>query len=86
MFQIGQCKTLHVLSLRENELCELPEEVGHLPRLKVLDIISNRIKCVPLSFSNLDLDAFWVDGSQVIMTSSGEAESLNTGMAARDSI
>ena len=63
--QIGQCKTLHVLSLRENELCELPEEMGHLPHLKVLDIVSNRIRSLPLSFSNLDLDAFWIDGSQV---------------------
>ena len=39
--------------------------MGHLPNLKVLDIINNRIKNVPLSFSNLDLDAFWIDGSQV---------------------
>ncbi len=63
--QVGQCKTLHVMSLRENELCELPEEMGHLLNLKVLDIINNRIRCLPLSFSRLDLDALWIDGSQV---------------------
>lgn len=63
--QVGLCKTLHILSLRENELCELPEEMGYLPKLKVLDIVNNRIKCLPLSFINLDLDAFWIDGSQV---------------------
>ncbi len=66
---MGQCKTLHVISLRENELCELPEEMGYLPNLKVLDIISNRIRCLPLSFSNLDLDALWIDGSQVMLVS-----------------
>ena len=64
-FQVGQCKTLHVLSLRENELCELPEELGELPNLKVLDIVGNRIKHLPMSFQNLNLDALWIDGSQV---------------------
>ena len=65
LVQVGKCKTLHILSLRENELCELPEEIGFLSDLKVLDIINNRIKCLPLSFGNLDLDALWIDGSQV---------------------
>lgn len=63
--KVGKCKTLHILSVRENELCELPEELGYLPILKVLDIVNNRIKCLPLSFANLDLDALWIDGSQV---------------------
>ena len=40
--QVGQCKRLHVLSLRENELLELPEEVGQLEDLTVLDIVGNR--------------------------------------------
>ncbi len=54
-----------MLSLRENELCELPEEIGFLHKLKVLDIVNNRIRAVPLSFENLNLDAFWIDGGQV---------------------
>ncbi len=54
-----------MLSLRENELCELPEELGELKHLKVLDIIGNRIRNLPISYSNLDLDAFWIDSSQV---------------------
>ena len=40
--QICQCKNLHVLSLRENELMELPEEVGQLEELTVLDVVGNR--------------------------------------------
>ena len=63
--QVGQCQTLHVMSVRENELCELPEELGSLKELRVLDIIGNRIRCLPISFSNLQLDAFWIDSSQV---------------------
>jgi len=31
-----------VLSLRENELLELPEEIGQLKELTVLDIVGNR--------------------------------------------
>lgn len=63
--QVGQCKNLHVLSLRENEIGDLPEELGNLSKLKVLDIVGNRIKCLPLSLGNIELDALWIDGSQV---------------------
>ena len=42
IFQVGQCTSLHVLSLRENELLELPEEIGQLKELTVLDIVGNR--------------------------------------------
>lgn len=31
-----------MLSLRENELLELPEEIGQLKELTVLDIVGNR--------------------------------------------
>lgn len=40
--QVGQCRRLHVLSLRENELLELPEEVEQLEELTVLDVVGNR--------------------------------------------
>ena len=62
---MGLCKTLHVLSIRDNEVYELPEELGYLPELKVLDIIGNRIKSLPLSYSHLNLDALWLDSDQV---------------------
>lgn len=40
--QVGECRTLHVLSLRENELTELPENLGQLEELTVLDVVGNR--------------------------------------------
>ena len=40
--QVGECKSLHVLSLRENELMEVPEELGQLTDLTVLDLVGNR--------------------------------------------
>lgn len=40
--QVGECRTLHVLSLRENELAELPENLGQLEELTVLDVVGNR--------------------------------------------
>ena len=40
--QVGECRTLHVLSLRENELTELPDNLGQLEELTVLDVVGNR--------------------------------------------
>ena len=40
--QVGECRTLHVLSMRENELTELPDNLGQLEELTVLDIVGNR--------------------------------------------
>lgn len=40
--QVGQCRTLHVLSMRENELTELPDNLGQLEELTVLDVVGNR--------------------------------------------
>ena len=33
---------LHVLSLRDNELTQLPEDIGTLSKLTVLDVCGNR--------------------------------------------
>ena len=43
----------------------LPDEIGNLSGLKVLDVCGNRITHLPLSISNLQLDAFWIAGNQV---------------------
>ena len=52
--------------MRENELIELPEEIGQLEELTVLDIAGNKLTYLPASLSNLkNLDALWIDGSQV---------------------
>ena len=40
--QVGDCRTLHVLSMRENELTELPASLGQLEELTVLDVVGNR--------------------------------------------
>ena len=39
--------------------------MGQLSSLRVLDVCGNRLHCLPLSISNLDLDAFWISGNQV---------------------
>lgn len=52
--------------MRENELIELPKEIGQLEELTVLDIAGNKLTYLPASLSNLkNLDALWIDGSQV---------------------
>ncbi|VDP03844.1 unnamed protein product [Schistosoma margrebowiei] len=40
--QIGQCASLNILSLRENNLHRLPNEIGNCTRLRVLDVSGNR--------------------------------------------
>lgn len=63
--QVGKCRTLHVLSMRDNDLTELPEELGQLEELTVLDVVGNRLRYLPYSLTQLKLDALWIDGSQV---------------------
>lgn len=41
-FKLGSCDKLGVLSLRENEVAELPLELGKLALLHVLDVSGNR--------------------------------------------
>ena len=40
--QIGKCSKLGVLSMRDNRLLRLPQELGVLNRLQVLDVSGNR--------------------------------------------
>ena len=56
---------MHVFSARENDLRSVPDELGELSSLRVLDVCGNRLHCLPLSISNLQLDAFWISGNQV---------------------
>ena len=51
--------------MRENDLLEIPEEIGQLEELTVLDIVGNRLQYLPSSITQLKLDALWIDGSQV---------------------
>lgn len=43
------------LVLRENDLIDIPKEIGYLPRLRELHIQANRLTVLPPELGNLDL-------------------------------
>lgn len=52
--------------MRENKLVHIPEEIGRLTRLKVLNLSSNSLKNLPYSISKLkELQAMWLSENQV---------------------
>ncbi len=81
---MGKCKSLHILSLRENDVTSLPEEIGQLTQLRVLDVSGNRISHLPISLSNLNLDALWVSGNQVRERRKGRRERDGEGKRERE--
>ena len=42
LLQMGNCKKLTVVSLRDNELMSLPNEIGLLQNLTVLNLVGNK--------------------------------------------
>jgi leucine-rich repeat protein SHOC2 len=55
-----------LFSLRGNRLIYLPEEIGRLSRLKILNLSSNMLKHLPYSISKLkELQALWLAENQV---------------------
>lgn len=46
---------LFQLVLRENDLIDIPKEIGYLPRLRELHIQANRLTVLPPELGNLDL-------------------------------
>lgn len=44
VFQIGNCKNVTVMSLRSNKLEFLPDEIGQMTKLRVLNLSDNRYK------------------------------------------
>lgn len=42
VFQIGNCKNVTVMSLRSNKLEFLPDEIGQMTKLRVLNLSDNR--------------------------------------------
>jgi Leucine-rich repeat (LRR) protein len=57
---------LGVLNLRNNEIEELPMEVGKLTRLKVLDVVDNNLTYLPYTLTVLkdSLTAIWLSVNQ----------------------
>lgn len=51
--------------MRDNDVTEIPEEIGELEELTVLDVVGNRLPFLPHTITKLKLDALWIDGSQV---------------------
>lgn len=48
--QIGSCKNVTVMSLRSNKLEFLPDEIGQMQKLRVLNLSDNRYS--PRHFAN----------------------------------
>ncbi|KAH8849884.1 Protein scribble like [Schistosoma japonicum] len=63
-YGIGQCTSLNILSLRENNLHRLPNEIGDCTRLRVLDVSGNRLDRLPFSLSRCSLTALWLSQNQ----------------------
>ena len=50
-------KNLQILGLRDNDLLELPREIGELTRLRELHIQNNRLTVLPPDLANLELQS-----------------------------
>lgn len=63
--QIGQCKSLSILSLRNNQLVELPSEISGLSSLSILTLVGNQLPHLPYSLTHLKvLTAIWIAENQ----------------------
>ena len=55
--------------VRSNKLTYLPDEIGRIPRLRVLTLSDNEIKVLPYSLMNLkELQALWLAENQVLLS------------------
>lgn len=63
-----QSKSSLQLVLRENDLIELPKEIGELTRLRELHVQGNRLTILPPEIGNLDMSsnksAFKFEGNE----------------------
>lgn len=56
---------LSLLSLRDNQIDELPMEIGKLSQLRVLDVCNNRLSYLPFTINVLyNLQALWLSENQ----------------------
>lgn len=54
-----------MLSLRDNQISELPMEIGKLAKLRVLDVVNNKLTYLPYTINVLyELQALWLSENQ----------------------
>lgn len=56
--QIGSCKKLSIFSARDNQIKEVPEELGDCTNMKVVDLKGNCLHHLPISLARLHLKGF----------------------------
>lgn len=65
ILEICSCKNLRELSLRSNNLTNIPDGIGNLQNLVILMLTQNQIKNLPLSILKLTkLNALWLSENQ----------------------
>ena len=57
--QIGSCKKLSIFSARDNQIKEVPEEMGECTHMKVVDLKDNCLHHLPISLARLHLKGFY---------------------------
>lgn len=62
--ELGSCTELTILSLRNNRLTRLPEELSNLKKLRVINVVDNNITYLPLAIGKMDLGAIWLNTNQ----------------------
>lgn len=63
---MGSCLKLTILSLRDNKLVQIPDELGHINALKVINLSGNLLQYLPFSIAKLpNLQALWLSENQV---------------------
>jgi Leucine-rich repeat (LRR) protein len=54
------------MSFRTNNLVCIPDELGRIPHLKVLNLCDNKLRCLPFGLIKLkELTALWLADNQV---------------------
>lgn len=51
--------------MRDNRINEIPAEIGHISSLRVLNLVNNQLRYLPMSLLKLDkLSALWLSNNQ----------------------
>ncbi|MEE9365283.1 MAG: leucine-rich repeat domain-containing protein [Dehalococcoidales bacterium] len=77
---IGYAVNIANLALDDNQIAELPPEIGNLTKLEFLDLSGNQLTTLPTEIGNLsNLQILYLDGNQltVLLAEIGNLTSLN---------